>query len=104
MKHSEVKEDFKSPYMQKVAQRLSILKMTNQEREVYDSYVMDSMKGRDYIISAEARGEARGEAKGEVRGIEKTAINMLKQKIDDKLIASVTGFSLEEIARLKNKL
>jgi predicted transposase/invertase (TIGR01784 family) len=104
MKHSEVKEDFKSPYMQKVAQRLSILKMTNQEREVYDSYVMDSMKGRDYIISAEARGEARGEVKGEARGIEKTAINMLKQKIGDKLIASVTGFSLEEIAKLKNKL
>lgn len=100
MKHSEVKEDFKSPYMQKVAQRLSILKMTNQEREVYDTYVMDSMKGRDYIISAEARGEAKGEA----RGIEKTALNMLKQKIDDKLIASVTGFSLEEIAKLKNKL
>lgn len=70
--------------------------MTNQEREVYDTYVMDSMKGRDYIISAEARGE--------VRGIEKTALNMLKQKIDDKLIASVTGFSLEEIAKLKNKL
>ena len=65
---------------------------------------MDSMKGRDYIISAEARGEARGEAKGEARGIEKTALNMLKQKIDDKLIASVTGFSLEEIAKLKNKL
>ena len=100
MKHSEVKEDFKSPYMQKVAQRLSILKMTNQEREVYDTYVMVSMKGRDYIISAEARGEARGEAKG----VEKTALNMLKQKIDDKLIASVTGFSLEEIAKLKNKL
>jgi len=68
MKYSEVKEDFKSPYMQKVAQRLSILKMTNQEREIYDTYVMDSMKGRDYIISAEARGEARGEVKGEARG------------------------------------
>lgn len=76
----------------------SILEKTalNQEREIYDSYVMDSMKGRDYIISAEARGEARG--------IEKTALNMLKQKIDDKLIASLTGFSLEEIAKLKNKL
>lgn len=36
--------------------------------------------------------------------LEKTALNMLKQKIDDKLIASVTGFSLEEIVKLKNKL
>ena len=34
----------------------------------------------------------------------KTAINMLNQKLDDKLISSVTGLSLEEIAKLKNKL
>jgi hypothetical protein len=34
----------------------------------------------------------------------KTAINMLNQKLDDKLISSVTGLSLEEIAKLKSKL
>jgi len=34
----------------------------------------------------------------------KTAINMLNQKLDDKLISSVTGLDLEEIAKLKNKL
>ena len=34
----------------------------------------------------------------------KTAINMLNQKLDDKLISSVTGLDLEEIVKLKNKL
>ena len=34
----------------------------------------------------------------------KTALNMLNQKLDDKLISSVTGLDLEEIAKLKNKL
>jgi hypothetical protein len=34
----------------------------------------------------------------------KTAINMLNQKLDDKLISSVTGLDLEEIAKLKSKL
>ena len=34
----------------------------------------------------------------------KTAINMLNQKLDDKLISSVTGLDLEEITKLKNKL
>ena len=34
----------------------------------------------------------------------KTAIIMLNQKLDDKLISSVTGLDLEEIAKLKNKL
>ncbi len=34
----------------------------------------------------------------------KTAINMLNQKLDDKLISSVTGLNLEEISKLKNNL
>jgi len=34
----------------------------------------------------------------------KTAINMINQKLDDKLISSVTGLSLEEIAKLKSKV
>jgi hypothetical protein len=33
----------------------------------------------------------------------KTAINMINQKLDDKLISSVTGLSLEEIASLSVK-
>ncbi len=36
--------------------------------------------------------------------LEKTALNMLKQQLDDKLISSVTGLDLEEISKLKNKL
>jgi hypothetical protein len=41
---------------------------------------------------------------GETRGIEKVAISMLKQKIDDSLIQSVTGFSQNELNKLKDKL
>ena len=34
----------------------------------------------------------------------KTAINMLNQKLDDKLISSLTGLDLEEITKLKSQL
>jgi len=36
--------------------------------------------------------------------LEKTAINMLQAKLDDRLIKSVTGFSQETLDKLKNKL
>ena len=49
MKHSEVKEDFKSPYMRRVAERLNILKMTKAERKIYQAYRNESLKERDYI-------------------------------------------------------
>ena len=38
------------------------------------------------------------------RAVEKTALNMLKQKLDSELITSVTGLSSEDILKLKNKL
>jgi len=36
--------------------------------------------------------------------LEKTAINMLKEKLDDTLIRSVTGFSQDDLNKIKNKL
>ena len=36
--------------------------------------------------------------------LEKTAINMLKEKIDLEYISSVTGFSENELLILKNKI
>jgi hypothetical protein len=36
--------------------------------------------------------------------VEKTAINMLKDNIDLKYISSVTGFSEDELLKLKSKI
>ena len=56
---------------------------------------------------AKEEGIAEGIFIGEAKGIERrnieVAINMIKQKLDNKLISSVTGLTLEEILKLKNK-
>ena len=36
--------------------------------------------------------------------LKKVAINMLKQKLDDSLIKSVTDFSQDDLNKLKNKI
>jgi len=95
MKHSEIKQGFKSPYMAKVAERLSVIKMSSEERNEYIYYQKQSVHSQDILNAARAEGESKG--------VKKTAINMLKQELDDKLISSVTGLSLEEILKLKNK-
>jgi len=100
MKHSETKKGFKSPYMKKVEERLAVIKMSNSERNEYIYYQKESVHSQDVLTAAEAKGEARGEA----RAVEKTALNMLKQKLDSELITSVTGLSSEDILKLKNKL
>jgi predicted transposase YdaD len=92
MKHSEIRKGFKSPYMTKVAERLSVIKMSSEERNEYIYYQKQSVHSQDILSAAENKG------------VEKVAINMLKQNLDNKLISSVTGFSSEEIIKLKNKL
>jgi predicted transposase/invertase (TIGR01784 family) len=71
-----------------------------------DNLAVEQQKLED----AEARGEAKGIELGktegieigEARGIEKTAINMLQQKFDPTVIATVTGLTLDEVLKLKN--
>jgi predicted transposase/invertase (TIGR01784 family) len=46
----------------------------------------------------------KGMEKGIEKGIEQTAINMLRQNLDQSLISSVTGLSKDEILQLKSKL
>jgi predicted transposase/invertase (TIGR01784 family) len=62
---------------------------------------MDSMKGRDYIISAEARGEARGEAKGEEKKAIEIAKAMLTKNKPMEEIVEFTSLTVEEIEKLK---
>lgn len=45
-----------------------------------------------------------GVTQGVTRGVELTAINMLKHNADINFISKVTGYSVEQILKLKNKL
>ena len=75
-----------------------------EERTNYSYYLKKLYNDRYELQAAEAIGEARGIEKGEAIVIEKIAINMLKQNLDFKLISSITGFSIDELLKLKNRL
>jgi hypothetical protein len=76
--------------MAKVAERLSVIKMSSEERNEYIYYQKQSVHSQDILNAARAEGEAKGIEK---RNIE-VAVNMIKQELNDKLISSVTGLSL----------
>jgi len=104
MKHSKVRDDFKSPYMKKVSERLNILKMTPEELDKYREYRNKVLKDRDYLVAAEEKGEARGEARGIEKGIEKGKIeiahNMLEDKMSLETISKYSGLTIDEIKKL----
>ena len=98
MKYDEVPKNYHSPYMAQIADKLSILKMTKDERNNYSYYQKKLYNDRDELQAAEARGEARGEVKRNII----IAKNLLAQKIDVKTISSATSLSIAEIKKLKS--
>jgi len=110
MKYSKVKKGFKSPYMTKVAKRLSLLTMTPTQRSKYLDYRNLTLKERDYVVSAEEKGLAKGIQKGIEQGIEKgiekgkieVARNLLKAGVAIEVVTQSTGLKKDEIEKLKS--
>lgn len=107
LKYDNVPPTFHSPYMQKVADKLSILKMTQAEREHYVYYIKSLYSDRDELQAAEARGEARGEemgiTKGERRTKESIARKMYEKGESVEDICEFTELSCDEIRALLPK-
>ena len=101
MKHSDIKEGFKSPYMAKVMERLAVIKMSADERNEYIYYQKQSVYSQDVIKAAESKGEAKGLAKGKTERDIEIAKSLLAQNIDHQVISAATGLSDDEINRLK---
>jgi predicted transposase/invertase (TIGR01784 family) len=100
LKYSEVKEEFKSPYMKRVAERLNFLKMNEQEKSVYYKHRAEFLKQRSVVSSAEAKGKEEGIKQGiQARNIE-IAKNMLLEGFQADAITRITGLAKEELEKL----
>ena len=97
MKYEEVPKNFHSPYMQKVAEKLAILKMTQEERANYTYYQKKLYDDRDEMKAAENRGLERGREEEKIE----IAKNLLKLNLDIDSISKATGLTKEEIQKLK---
>ncbi|PCJ24349.1 MAG: hypothetical protein COA94_07450 [Rickettsiales bacterium] len=114
LKYDEVPPNYHSPYMAQIADKLSILKMTKEEREKYSYYQKILHNDRDELKAAEFRGESRGIDIGKAEGIDigkaegidagkATLVKMMiAQGNSVNNIAKMTGLSEAEIIKLKD--
>ncbi len=95
LKYDDIPKTFHSPYMQKVADKLSLLKMTPVEREGYSHYLKKLYSDRDELQAAEAKG--RLEEKREMVKI------MISKKMSLELIQEITQLDTKTIQEIKEK-
>ena len=97
MKYDEVPKNYHSPYMVQVSEKLSILKMTTEERARYSYYQKKLHNDRDELQASEARGIEKGKAEGKAE----IAKKMLSKNHSVSDISDLTGLSPEEILKLQ---
>ena len=104
LKHSVIKADFKSKSIDKAKKKLTLLKMNPDKRKAYERYMMSAVINRDVLKTAQEEGKREGIQEGKME--EKIAIvkNSLQQGLDLTVIASITGFSVEEIQKIRDSL
>ena len=100
MKYDKIPENYHSPYMAQVAEKLSILKMTQEERADYSYYQKKLYNDRDELQAAETRGETRGKAEGKAEKDIEIAKAMLLDGDSVEKIAKITGLSMAAIEQL----
>jgi predicted transposase/invertase (TIGR01784 family) len=118
LKNEEIKLDFTAKGLKEAQEKLSVMKLPENERKAYEHYQEDlhyqaSMFESTYIagynkgeVSGEAKGKAEGEVIGVAKGIDQAtrniALNFLNQGVTIGLIATATGLSEADINQLVN--
>jgi predicted transposase/invertase (TIGR01784 family) len=97
MKHEQVPKVFHSPYMAQVAEKLSILRMSEAERAAYTNYMKKIYNDRDELQAAESRGLEKGKIEGKLE----VALEMLLENFPDEMILKLSKLTASELAELK---
>ena len=100
LKNEQIKESFKAKGLRQAADKLDVLKLSEQEARIYENYLNDLSYERSMIESALIEGEAKGIKEGEAKGKIEIARKMLEDKLPLEKISKYSGLSIDEIKKL----
>ncbi|MCI5131898.1 MAG: hypothetical protein D3904_10300, partial [Candidatus Electrothrix sp. EH2] len=112
LKNEEIRDDFRAKGLEKAKEELDIMKLSEEERRIYEAYQEDlhfqaSMTESTWTAAKmEGREEGRKEGEAAGRREEKKAIalNLLQSsQLDTQKIAAMTGLTVEEVEGMKSE-
>lgn len=115
LKTGMVKEDTRTPGLQRVKEKLRLLSMTQEDRRAYDRHMDNIMVQNDVLENAREEGREEGLAEGRAEGlVEGLAEGRAQEKIEiagqliaiglsDDVIIQSTGLTLEQVRSLRTE-
>ena len=105
IKNNEVKEGSKAKNIDKAAEKLALLNMSEEKKKAYENFLLNLEREKDILDTAKDEGLKEGEKigleKGEQKRAEETACNLKKLGLlSDEQIAEATGLTIKEVENL----
>jgi len=104
LKNEEIRPDFTAKGLKEAEEKLSIMKLPEEERKAYESYQEDLHYQASMFESSYGDGYYEGKVEGKAEGITQAtkniALNLLKQGVAIEFITIATGLSEFEIKQL----
>jgi len=112
LKNEEIKPGFTAKGLKEAEEKLSIMKLPEEERKAYETYqedlhyqasMFESSYGDGYY-EGKAEGRIEGEIKGKAEGrkeAQQAIARKLLDVLDDATLAEKTGLTPEEVSRLR---
>ncbi len=102
--NTEIPDDADAPGLKEAREKLDLMRMSRDERVLYDRYLMDRVILHNTVGGARDEGKYEGFKEGMEKGMEKANYeNARRMKADGmpaELIAKYTGLDIEEIEAL----
>lgn len=111
-----MKENTRTPGLQEVKKKLQYLSMSAKERRAYDAHMDTIMVQNDVLDTARDEGRAEGcaegraeglvlgRAEGLAEGIAKVTRKLIASGMDNGMISSLTGLSLQEVDEIRKSV
>ena len=104
MKHDDIPKNFHSPYMEKVKDKLAILKMTTEERNNYFAYQKQVRTDQDSLDTAREEGVEKGVEIGMEKKARDNAKNLIRMGLPLNQVSRGTELSIEIVEKLAEEL
>ncbi len=100
LKNEDIKDGFKARGLKKAKEVLDVLRLSDEERRAYESYIEDLRYQASMYFSSYGVGKQEGHKEGHKEGRIETARKMKADGLDPASIAKYTALSLADIEQL----
>ena len=104
LKNEEIKPNFTAKGLKEVEEKLSIMKLPEDEQNAYQHYKDDLRYQASMFESSFGDGYSEGKAEGINETTKNIAFNLAKEGITIEVIAKVTGLPESEIRQILQKI